>query len=41
MLHVGPQIYVVSTDNMLLELAKARLTRASAVDPSQPRKARG
>lgn len=31
---------VVSTDNMLLELAKARLSRASA-DPSPPRKARG
>jgi diguanylate cyclase (GGDEF)-like protein/PAS domain S-box-containing protein len=32
---------VVSTDNMLLELAKARLNRASAADPGQPRKARG
>jgi diguanylate cyclase (GGDEF)-like protein/PAS domain S-box-containing protein len=32
---------VVSTDNMLLELAKARLTRAKAGDPAQPRKARG
>lgn len=34
---------VVSTDNMLLELAKARLTRAAATEPplNQPRKARG
>ena len=34
---------VVSTDNMLLELAKARLTRANAIEPAQeqPRKARG
>ena len=34
---------VVSTDSMLLELAKARLTRAAAGDPpqGQPRKARG
>jgi diguanylate cyclase (GGDEF)-like protein/PAS domain S-box-containing protein len=32
---------VVSTDNMLLELAKARLNRASATDPGQPRKVRG
>ena len=34
---------VVSTDNMLLELAKARLTRASAAESAQdqPRKARG
>ena len=31
---------VVSTDNMLLELAKARLSRASA-KPVPPRKARG
>jgi diguanylate cyclase (GGDEF)-like protein len=31
---------VVSTDNMLLELAKARLSRAGA-NPSPPRKARG
>src|SRR5215813_5553646 len=32
---------VVSTDNMLLELAKARLNRASATAPGQPQKARG
>jgi len=32
---------VVSTDNMLLELAKARLNRASATNPGQPREARG
>jgi diguanylate cyclase (GGDEF)-like protein len=32
---------VVSTDNMLLELAKARLTRANAGGPAQSRKARG
>ncbi|HKU04533.1 MAG TPA: diguanylate cyclase [Bradyrhizobium sp.] len=33
---------VVTTDNMLLELAKARLTRAAAAEPAQPpRKARG
>jgi diguanylate cyclase (GGDEF)-like protein len=34
---------VVSTNNMLLELAKARLTRANAAAPApdQPRKARG
>jgi hypothetical protein len=32
---------VVSTDNMLLELAKARQTRASAGGPAQPHKARG